>query len=70
MCEGQALPVPQTILRSRLNRGAREYLVHWADSSIEDATWEPAWKFLSIYPTFELEDKLNIEGGVTMWMAL
>ncbi|KAG6482282.1 hypothetical protein ZIOFF_058913 [Zingiber officinale] len=27
------------------------------------STWEPAGKFLSVYPTFELEDKLNIEKG-------
>ncbi|KAG6508994.1 hypothetical protein ZIOFF_034377 [Zingiber officinale] len=63
MCDGQALPVPQTSLRSRLNKVTREYLVHWAGSSIEDATWESPVKFLSVYPTFELEDQLNIEKG-------
>ncbi|KAK8503057.1 hypothetical protein V6N12_011317 [Hibiscus sabdariffa] len=59
VCDGKALPTPQAILRSRLNRVQQELLVQWAGCSQEDATWEPFEVLHAAYPEFELEDKLN-----------
>ncbi|KAJ1381359.1 Retrotransposon gag domain [Sesbania bispinosa] len=63
VCDGKALPTPQAILRSRLNRGHQELLVHWTGCPKEDATWEPVARFQEAYPEFELEDKLKAEEG-------
>ncbi|KAL4366769.1 hypothetical protein GQ457_05G003480 [Hibiscus cannabinus] len=63
VCDGKALPTPQAILRSRLNRGQQELLVQWAGCSQEDATWEPFEVLHAAYPEFELEDKLNPKEG-------
>lgn len=61
--DGKALPTPQAIINTRLNRGRRELLVQWAGCPQEDATWEPIDNFRAAYPEFELEDKLNSERG-------
>ncbi|KAK9018343.1 hypothetical protein V6N11_001319 [Hibiscus sabdariffa] len=63
VCDGKALPTPQAILRSRLNRGQHELLVQWAACSQEDDTWEPFEVLHPAYPEFELEDKLNSKEG-------
>ncbi|KAJ1400267.1 Retrotransposon gag domain [Sesbania bispinosa] len=63
VCDGQTLPTPQVILRSRLNRGHRDLLVHWTGCPKEDATWEPVARFQEAYLEFELEDKLKAEEG-------
>lgn len=61
--DGKALPTPQAIINTRLNRGRRELLVQWAGCPQEDATWEPIDNFRAAYLEFELEDKLNSERG-------
>ena len=61
--DGRIIPVPRTILRTRLNRGEQELLVHWEGSSEENATWEELTTLRDAYPELELEDKLHLEEG-------
>ncbi|XP_077251451.1 uncharacterized protein LOC143890638 [Tasmannia lanceolata] len=47
---------PYAILDRRVvkkhNRAVTEVLVHWVDTSLEDATWEPWQQFHERYPDF------------------
>ncbi|XP_074347673.1 uncharacterized protein LOC141686543 [Apium graveolens] len=61
--EGKALPIHQSIVHSRLNRGQRELLVLWEGNPHENATWEPLENFRAVYPEFKLEGKLKGEVG-------
>ncbi|KAG8489288.1 hypothetical protein CXB51_017334 [Gossypium anomalum] len=61
--DGKALPTPQAIINTRLNRCRRQLLVQWAGCPQENAHWEPIDSFRVAYPEFELEDKLNSERG-------
>jgi hypothetical protein len=43
-------------------------LVHWQGEPAASATWEDIDSFIERYPTFQLEDKLLVEGGRdVMW---
>ena len=49
-------------------RGVRQVLVHWRGELPESATWEDLDTFRVKYPAFQLEDKLDLEGGRdVMW---
>ena len=61
--DGRIIPVPRTILRTRLNRGEQELLVHWEGSSEENATWEELTTLRDAYLELELADKLPLEEG-------
>ena len=45
----------------------RQVLVQWLGSSPEEATWEGLSEFQAAYPTYHLEDKVDLEeeGNVT-----
>ncbi|XP_057992322.1 uncharacterized protein LOC131173819 [Hevea brasiliensis] len=61
--EGQVVPTPASVLRTRLNRGTWEILVQWAHLPTLEATWEDLDQFCHAYPNFELEDKLPSQEG-------
>ena len=58
---------PETILDSRvlLQQGKEvpQVLVQWFNLSAAEATWENWSEFSSNYPNFNLEDKVNFNGG-------
>jgi hypothetical protein len=65
---GATQPVPEQVTRSRLARGVRQVLVHWQGEPAASATWEDIDSFIERNPTFQLEDKLLVEGGRdVMW---
>jgi hypothetical protein len=37
-------------------------LIHWEDMAEAEATWEPVEEFRALFPAFQLEDALFIEG--------
>jgi len=57
---GVVVPEPARVEQARLARGVRQVLVHWRG---EPATWEDLDDFRNKYPTFQLEDELDLEGG-------
>jgi transcriptional regulator GlxA family with amidase domain len=38
-------------------------LIQWDGHPNTDATWEPVEEFHALFPAFQLEDKLFVEGG-------
>ena len=54
---------PERALRTRLARGVRQVLVHWKGEPAATATWEDLDSFHDKYPSFQLEDALDVEGG-------
>lgn len=46
------------------NNGRREeLLVQWTDQTLDEATWELKDVFVSVYPDFNLEDKIPHDTG-------
>lgn len=43
--------------------GGWEVLIGWKGLPAHDATWEFIDDFQQQFPTFQLEDKVNLEGG-------
>jgi len=65
---GAITPEPERALRTRLARGVRQVLVHWKGEPAASATWEDLDSFHDKYPSFQLEDALDVEGGRdVMW---
>jgi len=65
---GVVVPEPARVEQARLARGVRQVLVHWRGEPASSATWEDLDDFRSKYPTFQLEDELDLEGGRdVMW---
>ena len=65
---GSVVPVPERVEQTRLARGVRQLLVHWRGEPASSATWEDLDDFRQQYPTFQLEDELDLEGGRdVMW---
>jgi hypothetical protein len=61
---GHVIPVPDQIVRARLNRGIWEVLVSWQGRSSSDTTWEKLDDFKIAYPEVQLRDELfRGEGG-------
>ena len=54
---------PERVLRLQLHRGAWHVPVHWAGMDAAEATWEPVDEFKTLFPDFQLEDELFVEGG-------
>lgn len=51
------------VLQSRLARGVPELLVQWKGKPAAEASWMPLDEFRALYPGFQLEDKLLLQGG-------
>ena len=74
---GAIVAVPANALKARLYRGVRQILVQWEVRQILvqweglpplSASWEDLVTFQERYPSFQLEDKLLLEGGSdVMW---
>jgi len=60
---GRACPCPAKVLRGRLARGRYELLVQWADQAAANAAWVSLEDFKRLYPDFQLEDELLLQGG-------
>jgi hypothetical protein len=41
----------------------KQVLIHWKDRSADEATWEDEIMIRSQFPSFDLEDKVNTDGG-------
>ena len=54
---------PETVLEIRWNKelGANEWLVKWKGLPEAEATWESVFQINQQFPTFHLEDKVNLE---------
>ncbi|KAA0050226.1 transposon Tf2-1 polyprotein isoform X1 [Cucumis melo var. makuwa] len=54
---------PKTVLDIRWNKelGANEWLVKWKGLDDSEATWETVYLMNQQFPTFHLEDKVNLE---------
>ena len=63
---GKVIPQPQSIVRSRLNRGAVDVLVKWAHLPVAEATWIPLTVFQETDPEFELANKLFVQEGTNV----
>jgi len=65
---GSVVPAPDRVTQTRLARGVRQVLVYWRGEPASSATWEDLDEFRTTYPEFQLEDKLDLEGGRdVMW---
>lgn len=65
---GRVLPLPLKVLRSRLNLGDWDILVHWMGHPAAEATWERVSVFAEEYPSFQFEDELfHREGGSVIY---
>jgi hypothetical protein len=60
---GCACLAPTKVIKSRLTRGHHDVLVQWTRLSVVDASWVDLDEFRKLYPAFQLEDELVIEGG-------
>jgi hypothetical protein len=54
---------PERAVKARLARGVRQVLVQWKGASPASSTWEDIDRFRTLYPQFQLEDELPLEGG-------
>jgi hypothetical protein len=60
---GCTLPVPEKVMKARLNHGVWEVLVEWLGRSVADTSWEQLEDFKSRYPAVQLADELFVGGG-------
>jgi hypothetical protein len=60
---GSIVPVLERVEQTRLARRVRQLLVHWRGEPASSVTWEDLDDFRQQYPTFQLEDELDLEGG-------
>ncbi|XP_066354250.1 uncharacterized protein [Miscanthus floridulus] len=58
LSRGCVVPMPESIVRTRLNRGCWELLVQWVGRPAAEATWEALDTFKEAHPKFQLEDEL------------
>ncbi|KAI5383048.1 hypothetical protein KIW84_070446 [Lathyrus oleraceus] len=58
---------PERVLASRkvaeTGQEMQQWLIQWAGKTPEEATWEDVVNMRSQFPTFNLEDKVNVSGG-------
>ncbi|XP_068636100.1 uncharacterized protein [Aristolochia californica] len=59
---GKVILNPTAVLCTRLTNDHWEILVQWTDTDPNAATWECVDIFKQVYPAFELEDKLFLQG--------
>jgi hypothetical protein len=60
---GRACEQPEVVIRGRLARGRCEVLVQWRGKPAAEAMWTDLEEFHKLYPDFQLEDELLMEGG-------
>ena len=59
----RACPQPAEVITGRLVRGIQELLVRWEGQSAADTTWVSLEDFKKLFPSFQLEDELIVQGG-------
>jgi hypothetical protein len=59
---GRACLEPEMVFKSRLARGRHELLVQWKGQAAADASWMALDEFRSLFPAFQLEDELIVQG--------
>jgi hypothetical protein len=62
ICHGRACIEPMMVEKSRVVRGKLEVLVQWKGLAATEASWMPLEKFCKLYPSFQLPDKLIVQG--------
>ena len=67
---GRAVPQPAAVLKSRLARGHHELLVQWKGAPSEEASWVALEEFQRLFPKFQLEDELLLQGGRDVMVGL
>jgi len=60
---GRVLHRPARAVRGQLRRGVWHVLIQWDGLPDTEATWEPIEEFRALFPAFQLEDELFVEGG-------
>ena len=63
---GAIVAVPAKAVKACLCRGVRQILVQWEGLPPSSASWEDLPTFQERYPSFQLENKLLLEGGVML----
>ncbi|XP_068648756.1 uncharacterized protein [Aristolochia californica] len=64
--EGCTLPCPAKVLQACHAQDSWELLIQWSNAELLPASWEPLEQFQTLYPTFELTDKLFLQEGVML----
>ncbi|XP_068638482.1 uncharacterized protein [Aristolochia californica] len=59
---GHVILTPYAVLRARVTNEKWDILVQWTATDPEAATWEWLETFKQVYPAYELEDKLFLQG--------
>ncbi|XP_068644660.1 uncharacterized protein [Aristolochia californica] len=59
---GHVILTPYAVLHARLNDDQWDILVQWTATDPDAAMWEWLETFKHVYPTYELEDKLFLQG--------
>ena len=67
---GRVLVEPEEVLRSRLARGHRELLVRWKGAPATETSWVSLVEFQQLFPKFQLEDELLVQGGRDVMVGL
>ena len=62
---GAAVLELERATRARLARGVCQILVQWKGEPAASATWEDVDSFLDLYPSFQLEDELPVQGQMS-----
>jgi hypothetical protein len=67
---GRACPTLARVIHAQLAHGRRELLVQWTWQEASDASWMELDEFRRLYPRFQLEDALNLQGGRDVMVGL
>ncbi|XP_068651024.1 uncharacterized protein [Aristolochia californica] len=59
---GHVILTPYAVFRARVTNDQWDILVQWTPTDPEAATWERLETFKQVYPAYELEDKLFLQG--------
>lgn len=54
---------PMSLIKQKIFKGKKQFLVQWIGDSSRQATWEFEDKMQTTYPSYFLEDKQIIEEG-------
>jgi hypothetical protein len=60
---GHAYPQPAEIIKSWFTHGVQELLIRWEGQVVANATWVELQAFKAVFPSFQLEDELVLDGG-------
>jgi hypothetical protein len=61
--DGTAVPDPELMLKSRINRGQLQILIKWKNQPAAESSREDAKLFKEVYSEFQLEDDLILQAG-------